>query len=349
MTWQIFPNVTFTNGSKNIAVNDSTATAGILAGYAVNKDNKSYEIESITSSAIILVDAWAEATAANVKIKIQPTSEPIKEYIQETLGEVKGLVADYLARLQLEESIISSTGTVPFTDSAGVSHDIPGWGNLNSTVLNKIQEFGLGSGASNGSLPILDSINTDSESGFYTINAVGENIGKLPVNENFLLCQRISRGLAGQFVDIAFNDPITSGKSLKMYVRGMSDNSTGDWQEVFSDGGVEYGSNTNGEYWKYPDGKLVCSYYQGNQVVNTVLAESAGEAFQGLFPHAFILTPITIVEGYSSTSSGARAKSIVKKGNSHNATLWDADVVNLGTFSVTNIFYFSMLAIGRWK
>ncbi len=141
MAWQIFSDVTFTNGSKNIAVNDSTATAGILAGFAVNKDNKSYEIESITSNAIILVDAWAEAAAANVKIKIQPTSEPIKEYIQETVSAVKELAADYLARLQLEESIISSTGTVPFTDSAGVSHDIPGWGNLDSLIQAKIQEL----------------------------------------------------------------------------------------------------------------------------------------------------------------------------------------------------------------
>lgn len=51
-------------------------------------------------------------------------------------------------------------------------------------------------------------------------------------------------------------------------------------RKAIADGAVEAGSNANGRYWKYPDGRLTCirSYSQvwavGNNVVSITLPET---------------------------------------------------------------------------
>ena len=337
MTWQIFPNVTFTNGSKNIAVNDSTATAGILAGFAVNRDNKSYEIESVTSSAIILVDAWPEATASNVIIKIQPTSEPVKEYIQETLGEVKGLVANYLARLQLEESIISSTGTVPFTDSAGVSHDIPGWASLEAVALAKMQEFGLG--ALNP--PNITDANTAVLPGFYRASGAGSLNFDNPNGGNYgmLLVER--RGAQVQQTNTYFN-------SLSYRYSGDNGSTWTEWYQAFTTHSVEYGSNANGEYWKYPDGKLICIKKLTVSIdINVAWGSSfiSTAANSGNIAHSFISAPVI---GVRASEAGGN---LVFIGSSIGATY-----TSFGTYylmrghAVAGVtITIDLTATGRWK
>ncbi len=138
MSWQTFLDVTFTNGEKNVSVNDATATAGVLPGFALNYGNKAYEIEAVSSNSITLADPWPEGSTPNVKIKIQPTSEPIKQQVSDSTAVLKKLADNFLARLELEEAIITSTGTVQFTDSGGVTHNIPGWGSQGTSAAKNL-------------------------------------------------------------------------------------------------------------------------------------------------------------------------------------------------------------------
>ena len=253
MTWLKIPSVNIAAGNAVVSVNGGTDISTILPGWALHHAGHVYEITAKTSTTITLAaDDLPGSTASNAVVKIQPTGEAIKEEMAKATSAVNEVGANFLARLGIEETIITSTGTVQFTASDGVVHEIPGWGNLDSAILAKLQSEG-----------------------------------------------------------------------------------------AWVDSNVEYGTNANGQYWKYPDGSLIVQAQ--NSIGNAVFASGplfvSGETVYP-FPISFV-GPVTLT---GSLDGGE--------------TVWlSVRVLSVNTYasravasaSTTIARSSNIMAIGRWK
>ena len=115
--------------------------------------------------------------------------------------------------------------------------------------------------------------------------------------------------------------------------------------DVWGAGNVEYGSNANGEYWKYPDGLLICTF------TATVVSASITFSVDGnfIFDPTLSTFPNT---GYISNPS------VETFGLGATAVAWSTGfAINLlntsiriicGASAVTNITY-GYTATGKWK
>ena len=113
-------------------------------------------------------------------------------------------------------------------------------------------------------------------------------------------------------------------------------NASGD---VWGASNVEYGSNSNGEYWKYPDGKLICTR---SATGNGFTAFSLPSTFVGdyrLIGNTVTSTTDTIINikfaSKTATSFECGAPGITQAG------------VGIGFSSAAVLI--DVLAIGRWK
>lgn len=101
---------------------------------------------------------------------------------------------------------------------------------------------------------------------------------------------------------------------------------------------MEYGSNANGEFWKYADGKMVCSF------ISEQNSFPPGESI-----NFNILYPVTFID-----SSGVRACPLVGSGATGGlfcSTASLASSINVGVYNVTGASVTKLIlgtAIGRW-
>jgi hypothetical protein len=115
MTWTKFNDVTLTNGSRVVTVNDNTPVEQIYAGYDLIKDGLVYELDTPSAGNLMLVDNWTGATASNVSVKVRQTHAPLANLIHqaiqrlsdnsdtfESLGEISNLtIADGITETEL--------------------------------------------------------------------------------------------------------------------------------------------------------------------------------------------------------------------------------------------------------
>lgn len=124
----------------------------------------------------------------------------------------------------------------------------------------------------------------------------------------------------------------TAGGSLSLVV---DDTLLTDETFNVSVGGIESGSNTNGNYTKFPDGTLICR----SKTSGSLTGESTWT-----FPYAFSTASDLSLTGGAQTSS-AFSINIVFKLPSLSAV--DFSAYNSADVRVANGI--GMLAIGRWK
>lgn len=108
-------------------------------------------------------------------------------------------------------------------------------------------------------------------------------------------------------------------------------------QELFhsaNDGGIERGSNANGEYVKFPDGTLYCGLY---------LTTSASAGVTWTYPHAF--TGFVRLGGTVNTSSTANVEAVQIPTISNTQAEINA-ISSAGSRVSRNVW---LTAIGRWK
>jgi hypothetical protein len=113
-------------------------------------------------------------------------------------------------------------------------------------------------------------------------------------------------------------------------------------QEVFSAYSIEYGNNANGEYWKYPNGLLLCIRSPNVYVVSSIPYDAwfFNDTADLPFPHYFIYTPsVATVETNSARIAASSTASLTTT----------KCRVRLMASSVTAASYVGYIAIGRWK
>jgi len=107
---------------------------------------------------------------------------------------------------------------------------------------------------------------------------------------------------------------------------------------------IERGSNANGEFVKYADGTMICTYTATvtNQAINIVY----GPLFNGIrlwtFPSAFILKPS--VNGNINWGNGTSWCSLLQV-NVGDVTFYVIDIASRASGTTTNL---NFTAIGRW-
>lgn len=121
--------------------------------------------------------------------------------------------------------------------------------------------------------------------------------------------------------------------------KGM-DNAAEQINDNFESLKPEYGSNENGEYWKYPDGRLICTgdieYDRSNPEVTTG------------FPHDFISTPAGSIS--SRSRAYANLQDLASLGYAFSADeIRIMKHTQLGFRESTGIIPIKWFAFGRWK
>ena len=108
---------------------------------------------------------------------------------------------------------------------------------------------------------------------------------------------------------------------------------------------IEVGSNTNGDYTKFADGTLICTYVATvtNQAINTAY----GSLFTGsrvwTFPHAYLVAPVCKGDAKWGNAAVWSTQSAVSTTTS---TFYFIDQSSRATGTSTNLTF---SAIGRWK
>jgi len=106
--WLSLPDITLTNGSKVVAVNDGTSLIDVEEGDALVYAGLFYEIESKTQTTITLVDNWAGATANNVAGKVMFTIASIAALYKQAVTRLNA-TADVYDSLEVQDSPTDTT------------------------------------------------------------------------------------------------------------------------------------------------------------------------------------------------------------------------------------------------
>lgn len=114
--------------------------------------------------------------------------------------------------------------------------------------------------------------------------------------------------------------------------------------DVWGADNIEYGSNANGEYWKYPDGLLICTY--SNSLASQSITFSVDGTFifdapVATFPHAFIAAPEVASSGQVIGRVGWTEPS--------EQTTTTVFVRFITLVSMTEDIKYGYQAIGKWK
>lgn len=112
-----------------------------------------------------------------------------------------------------------------------------------------------------------------------------------------------------------------------------------------NDGGIERGSNANGEYAKFPDGTLICTHrVEGSTLSTTTGARGnvfVGSGFEWSFPHAFAAEPVMMSSADSVGTTWTQVFSVATtRGFTECVGPTPADCAQQSQ---------RLFAIGRWK
>lgn len=104
---------------------------------------------------------------------------------------------------------------------------------------------------------------------------------------------------------------------------------------------LEYGSNANGVYYKYADGRLECVINRGT----VAMTANTEDAFAWTFPFAFVSAPATIFTTLGG-ASGTNTFTVTKLAFTNQAT---TGAVMRSNVSVTQSHTLTHVALGRWR
>ncbi len=145
MTWPVFSDVTFIANNASVVINNSTATTGILAGFALHYGGNIYEIIAVGAGTFTLAgDNLPPSNVSNVSVKIQPTAAPFENLLQSALTKANENGDNFVEILNNLRTLATATGTVTVKDAGGLEHAIQGFLSLPAVAAAKVQEFGLG-------------------------------------------------------------------------------------------------------------------------------------------------------------------------------------------------------------
>ena len=139
--------------------------------------------------------------------------------------------------------------------------------------------------------------------------------------------------------------PAAARTNLGLGTASLADiNASGD---VWGASNIEYGSNSNGEYWKYPDGKLICTERQGQGSQSFTAASGSGVGFSPVFtwtfPHAFVsINPVI-------SASGADQAGGILWASAATPTLLSVAYRAVSTDAGSIQTSVDLIAIGSWK
>ena len=111
---------------------------------------------------------------------------------------------------------------------------------------------------------------------------------------------------------------------------------------------VESGSNENGNWIKYADGTMICTK---KIQLTTAMTSSwgalyeSGELSLGQFPMPFISTPILSMTNNGTIGRGAMIEATWGTTETEAGQCW----LCRGTSSASSNYFFSIIAIGKWK
>lgn len=171
-----------------------------------------------------------------------------------------------------------------------------------------------------GILP--DQVPTNSDLGTASTKDTGTASGEIPLNSDLGSASTKDSGtLAGE---IPLNSDLGSSSSV---------DSSG---SIWGAGNIESGSNANGQYWKYPNGMLICQ----NKISTSTSTNSTST-----FPHAFLDTSYSLSPSHNDANNV-----ILSSGGSTAPTAsgftWRVQDASGSFVSVSSAQY---IAIGRWK
>jgi len=107
---------------------------------------------------------------------------------------------------------------------------------------------------------------------------------------------------------------------------------------------IEAGSNGNGNYVKFADGTLICSFYQGD---TTTTINIGNYHIQGIlsFPATFVGDCSITVSTYPTNGSGTPLACSVWN---HSQVAWNIGIINNSAEQMTRYLWTNFTAIGRW-
>ena len=110
---------------------------------------------------------------------------------------------------------------------------------------------------------------------------------------------------------------------------------------------VEYGSNTNGNYFKFASGLLICTASQNvTTAINSawgVLYESSAAIDLGSFPYQFISVPVI------NATIGSQRSAFVESIYSTTASSWGYTYLVRPNSATSSTYQIDLIAIGKWK
>ncbi|MBV7408778.1 hypothetical protein [Maritimibacter sp. DP1N21-5] len=118
--------------------------------------------------------------------------------------------------------------------------------------------------------------------------------------------------------------------------------------------GIEYGSNANGSYTKFPDGTLICwmDHSFGPPSGWSGTAGNKLENYTWTYPHAFLETPRVFASGDQEQAAANTTGEVIispRRQFSNSATAAKISAKEIGGTNDGNSAAGSFLAIGRWK
>lgn len=125
-------------------------------------------------------------------------------------------------------------------------------------------------------------------------------------------------------------------------------NKNGIQTNLIEDSDIEYGSNQNGEYWKFPNGLLICKkkiYFEGihfNKKWSESIFQAASPQDLGNAAYDFNSLPFVFVHAIN--------RDVMNEGGIHGTTNhYLGSVFMYRPFETVMDFELHVIAIGRWK
>lgn len=173
--------------------------------------------------------------------------------------------------------------------------------------------------------------------GTYRVASTDSNIPAGVVTGATMLVQAFDSSTPNQLIINVFGDG--------MWVRGKGGGGWQTWQPVYTGANVEYGSNANGEYLKFPNGVLHCWKKLTTAAPIDINIASSATGFRSsgpdqTLPHSFINTDYAVTAQSSGFGINAAQPSTVST-----FAFGFSSIVSLTNQAPS----YSWMAIGRWK
>ena len=315
--------------TPNANLHVRSGTSGLSAPLA-NYDD--LHVEGAGNTGITI----SSPTSSNTGVAFADADSAFKGAViyQHALDSI-GLWANEIIRLN-----VSSTGIITNPSSAATTTD------TTANRLLRVADFGIGSIA--GTTTVITNADTLTVTGFYQVadTWTGSPIaGTAGGNQGYLHHKAYSSSAFG----IQEFRQVNATTDL-IFTRRLVNSVWEDWQKVASESNnslIEFGSNANGSFTKYPDGTLICyNLFTATGITN--LAASGvyyGSDITWTYPSTFLATPIV-------SGTGARQ-------STDSNSLWaglrttGATTTVLRAYSTTSSsglgHNIHATAIGRWK